>query len=101
MAAEAGAVFQGTEVLRLGLDGRIDSVPLRAGSRELALGGDFDQRVPVAGGVVLRCRARSRRGGRLQVYRRPGFRTLLARVDEPIPANPYVVGRSGKIGDEV
>ena len=101
VAAQAGVVLQQPDVLRLALEDRVDPVPLRAGAGELALGRDLDQRVPVPGRVVLRRGARIRRGGRLQVQRRPGLRPLLRRVDQPVPAHPDVVARLRQVGEEV
>ena len=63
--------------------------------------GTLHQRVPVPGRVVLRRGARIRRGGRLQVQRRPGLRPLLRRVDQPVPAHPDVVARLRQVGEEV
>ena len=102
MTGPAPARLQDPEPL--GLTGHVGRRAVAVGSRrrlcELALVRHADQGEPVAGGVVLRRRARIRCDQRGQVEPLPRGGLHLRRVYQPIAAHPHGVARLGKVGQQ-
>ena len=81
---------------------RRDPVAGRSGAGEVAFGRNVDQRVPVAGGVDLRCGARVGCHQRRQRQASPRHGTHRRRVDQAVAADPDAEGSLGRqVGQEV
>ncbi len=93
----AGAAAHLVEPIGLALHSFRNAVALGARAGELALVWHFGQRIPVAGWIVFRRRARvgRRHSGQVQNLARAGL--YLRRIDQPVAAHPHVVGRFRKI----
>ena len=101
MAGGAAARLHGPHPLRLAPHVGRDAIAVGAGAGELVPARNLEEREPVAGRVVLRRRGRIRRDDGGQVERRAGRRPDLLRVDQPVAADPDVVGRVRQVGKHV
>ena len=80
---------------------RRNAVPVLTGARELVGSRHLEQRVPVAGRIVLRRRLRVGRDDRRQIEVGARRHLLLGRIDEPVAAHPDVVGRLRQVRHDV
>ena len=97
----ASAAAHLVEPIGLALHFLRNAVALGACAGELALVRHLCQRIPVAGRIVFRRRARVRRRHSGQVQNLAGAGLHLRRIDQPVAAHPHVVGRFRKIRYQV
>src|SRR3712207_2598534 len=100
MTGEAAAVLDRAEELLLAPHVGHDAVAFGAGAGELARDGDLQERVPVAGWIVLRRGCWGWGGDCAEVEGRAGSCLAFRGVDQAVTADPDVVAGVWEVGDE-
>ena len=101
LMAELTPLLHDVDPRPLALEVLRNTVAVGTGAGELMCRRWLDQRVPVVAGVVLRCSLLVRRHDAGERHVLPARGQLdLRRVDQPIAADPDIVGRLGQLGQQ-